>query len=267
MHLKKIRSDSRMHSAETLARDGNRLQLVMAIMILLVAVLLYAVLQYASYLLAGALGERFGEETSFVILGVYQILWIAVTLFLVLPSVMGFYDLAGRMSRGEDTVLADMLSPFSERKRYARALSLSWGVLWRIGLAILAIVITVYAMAWISEDAWGLGLLLIALIVMEVLLGLRALRRFFWMPYLVLEEGMSAKTARREIRTMKARGKRAERIFGRGWFWWLVLGFLSVGLLLLWEVLPRMTVAYFDYCREARKNEEEKTIRTEDSIS
>ena len=263
MQRKKMVFDARMQGTKTLAQDGNRLRLAMAMLLLLVAVLLYSILQYTCSMLADALRQAVGEWLAILIVDACQLICLAITLFFTAPAVIGFYDLAGRMSRGEDTVLADLFSPFSERKRYARALALSWSVFWRIGLAVFVMLITDATYTTFSNGAWGWFLLTTAILVAEGILCVCSLLRLFWMPYLVLEEGLSPRLARRESRMLRRRAKGAARAFRKTWFWWIVLGFLTVGVLLLWEVLPRMAVSYFHYCREAR-NEEEKTIRTED---
>ena len=67
----------------------------------------------------------------------------------------------------------------------------------------------------------------------------------------VLVSDLSVKEARKAVRKRRPRGGVR---FAIGFLPWILLGILTLGVMLLWEVLPSMAVAYFRYCRQLKEN-------------
>lgn len=232
-----------------LAERGNRLMLIEAIIVLLTEVSLYIMLHnvFFTALEAWIFGEN--QPVSVALHVLYGVLVSALVLFVTLPSLVGLFFLAGNMERGREVVLADLFSPFSSAKQYGRALRLSWGIFLRLGLTAAAVALTCgAALYWFAGNVLA-GIVCGFLVLGEICLGLFWCARTFPLMAVAVYDETPIGQAREIARSM-TRMCRGGTVFFFGWIPWILLGILTVGILLLWDTLPRMTVAYFRYCRQ-----------------
>lgn len=230
------RFDLRRDVTAILARDGNRLRFVSAILIVATASLPYLLLLQ----LVGVLLSLDGVTDSGAALigsGAAALLFF-LTVFLTLPLASGLFYLAERMEEGEETVLADVFYAFSGRAAYRRALRA--GLCWALPLAVLIAV----PQGMIAGLAGGAGNRILRL----VLVALAAVAADFLLFVLLLGGfGRIFKTFRRD-RGQSCTGRSARRV--GLWYWgnflpYLILSVLSLLIYLLADVLPRMLISYF----------------------
>lgn len=235
-----------------LASRGNRLILIESVILLLVSVSLYIML-YNVFFTAFA-PWVWGEDAvlSVFLQVLYGVAVAALTLFVTLPSVVGGFMLAGEMERGREVMLADLFAPFSSAKRYGRALRLSWGAFWRFGLIVLAVALTLLVgkSLFPEEDPALVGLVCGLLAVIEVIVGLMLCTRRFAVMAVALYGEIPLSHARNAAENMARMCRRGGAVFFFSVVPWALLGLLTVGILLLWDTLPRMLIAYFRYCRQ-----------------
>lgn len=234
---------SAKRSGERLAQNGNRLLLIEALLVCLLFVPLYMLLSTA----LSAILILIDPTTSlpYPIMAIFGVLFFAIALFLVLPTLLGFCAIAERVAHDRKTVLADLFCFFASRDRYFAALSLSARFLWKLTLCITAVRLTVMtAVLFLPDTVWS-TLLCALLIAAEILAGIVWELSGFPLLYLLLcrEEEEWAEGAI----LFCAPALCALRFFG-GFLPQLLLGLLTCGVLLVADTLPRMAVAYFAYC-------------------
>lgn len=254
-------SDSRRKAGAALGRHESRLTLIAAILVMLPTLMLYVGMQSISSLLYHALsagGTQRAELFAVLILSLYLIAVTVLTLLLTLPLFVGYLEMARRVWRGESVVLADLFFSFSSVDRYARAIGISWYLLWRAELGLFV----VGATAWIGlvgiGQVWSI-LAAVGLVVLELLVLFCIYGRRFLSVAAALDGGVSIREAKRT-----ARGHANLRVawaFFRHFFFRVILGLLTIGILLLWDTLPRMAVTYFGYAEQMLN---ENTIRLEE---
>ena len=167
----------------------------------------------------------------------------------ILPLLWGVLQLAGQVERGASPVLADVFSPFTDKESYRRAVWLSFGLLWR-ALGTLGITLLTYeALLRYAGGSLLWGTVGGILIVLELTLGVALLIGWFPTAAVALWE---RELSPAEIRVQASRMRRAHPFAGFYFFFgflpWICLGILTVGIFLLADVLPRMSVGYFRYC-------------------
>ncbi len=254
-------SESRRQAGAALERHESRLTLIGAILVMLPTVMLYVGMQSLSILLYHVLskgGTQRAELFTVLVLSLCLIAVIALTLLLTLPLVVGYLEMARRAWRGETVALADLFFAFSSVGRYARAIGISWYLLWRAGLGLFV----VGATAWIGfigiGSIWS-GLICIGLVLIELSVLFCIFGRSFLSLAAALDRGVSIKEAKRFARGHT--NLRAAWAFFRHFFFRVLLGLVTIGILLLWDTIPRMAVTYFGY---AERILNENTIRTEE---
>ncbi len=257
------RSFSLVHreAGQILSRRGNRLLLIEAWMVLLVMLPLYSLVGSVIWAIPQ---EWIGNESAALVRwAFYGCFLLAFSLFATLPLFVGLLGMAERMERDEETVLADLFLPFSSRRRYVRALRISFGILWRGILAILPAIVTVTVVTRFANGNTLAALICAALVLAEIALGVVLWLRHFFAPYADISnmDGIPP----RHPQDASALRQTAWREGARFWFGYLphiVLGVLTVGIYLFAETLPRMCVAYFRRCRYINESlilsEEEK---------
>lgn len=243
-------SEVRREAGEILSRDGNRLCLIEAVIVLLMPLLLDCGMY--SILFGGWFPLLVGEGSFAVWLG-YLGYWAAVLLiglFLSLPLAVGLLRMACRMERGETVSLADLFQPFSSAKEYGVALSLSFRLFLRLLLLIASVDLTMTVFGVLSQGHLLPMLICALLVVSEILLWIAWTASRFPTAALVFSCGMPVREAR-------ARCRRQAKPFRRGslrWMLcflpWILLSALTVFVLFLADVLPRMMISYFRYCRK-----------------
>ena len=244
-------SDARQSAGDVLAVRENRLLLIEALMVLLVLVSLYITVFKTFALLATPILSGDNVWLSSAMLLLYVLLLLALTLFLTLPSVVGFFLLAGAIERGEDVTLSLLFSPFASRRQYARALRLSWGALWKFGLFVLAVILTPQISSSLFAGSIVADLICGVIVLVELAVGILLISRYFPVMAQISFENLSVREARMLVRKGYPCG--IGIVFGFSFLPWILLGVLTFGVLLLWDVLPRMAVAYFRYCRLIRE--------------
>ena len=172
-------ADARRQAGDVLAHRGNRLLLIEALIVLLIPFGLYFFLNMAFSFLAELLIAREMELPMVLLTVSYPLLLLLYTLFFTFPLIFGLLCMAQGMLCEEDVVLADLFSPFFTRKRYGRAVSLSWTLLWRAAIAVLAVAAIVWFVPTVIPDPIGAVLLCGALILAVVIFGLLWLLRQF----------------------------------------------------------------------------------------
>ena len=186
---------------------------------------------------------------------VWEWLWGAIlfflTLFVTLPLVFGVLGMARDVEQGKAVVLPDVFASFTSRKRYGRALWHSWCFLWLpavIGFVMWASFELVDTLIVNS----GLAMLLrIAIGFLEGVLGLALLLLRFCKTAVLLdgasEESKKSKPTRRLLYGVH---------FCASYFLRIMLGILSIGILLLMDVIPEMLISYFQYYKMINDNDD-----------
>lgn len=234
-------------SSEELSRCGNRLLLLEALLLTILMCSLYAVLDGVFSVLSSLLPNTWlwalllplGRGCAMLLL----------SLFVLLPLLLGLFHMAYRMSCRQETVLAELFHSFSSPKAYGRALGLSFGFAWRM-LLLLSVVCGTYSLA----DALRLPLPAVVgvslLLVAEGVIGILLLSRSFYTLALSMREPTLSLTQCRRA------SRRMYRVFPRrgvGFLLYflpqLLLGLLTFGILLLMHTLPKMLIAYFRFCQ------------------
>ena len=237
-------------SGEILSRYANRLKLIEAILICATTVLLYVMLDQVYQLVlvpfVDADGADGGYQASYIAQIVYAVFRNALTLFFTLPLFTGALHMASRMEAGEEVFLNEIFHPFSSARAYGRALSASWSVFWRVFL-LTAVEYLLFALFFVAfESTFPILCLPVVLLMLGALLiWIRFALGGFFCPYAVLV----------------GNGERMRPYaVSVGWHYWvgfapqILLSLLTVGVLLLLDVLPRMLVSYFRVCRKLNEN-------------
>ncbi len=226
MQSKKRLLEARANADAILARGANRLLLIEAILIVCVFVALFISLESATALLLTTLTEN--ELLSSLLPAVTSLIYFVLGIFFAAPVVLGLFRLAEQMQAGEAPVLLDLFYFLSNRKRYAQGLRATWLGSLKVVLMILIVdtVNILCPLAWLSGILKALVILLFTL----------------WMllPY-------SKLYSRLRTTDKPARIGGGLRLV---WFFfpWLLLGLVSIGLLLVLDVFPRMLLTYFCDC-------------------
>ena len=228
-----------------LFRRSNRFKLIEGLLFCITAVLFAFLLREACLQTATVLAKTNGGKILLVLTG--GLLFWGFLIFVVAPLFLGLLQMAARMANDEEVFLPDLFLPLSNGKRYLRALAVLLPFLWKIA-----------AFFWLPgflfdvlEAIFGEMLLFTVLdVVVSALLAaawcLLALRGFVRLSFL-LQWRMPLRASRRANRQI------AGKSFSGGGFWWIcylpriLLGFLTVGILLVADVIPRMMISYFRY--------------------
>ncbi len=236
-------------AGECLSRSGNRFLLIEASILLLMNAAFYYLLSSLFSVLQAVFlqsGNHGGIVAAWLICGLLIALCV---LFFTLPMLIGLFFLAGQIAKRETPVLSDLFAAFSTG-RYRLSLALSFSFFWRAGLIFAAVFATCHTVRFFFAGSLLFGFLCGLLVLVEPVLGLLWLLRRFSLLFFVLDKGMTLEEAMRSARRTYA----ACRFFGAGfWLWFLpriLLGLVTFGIFLIWEVLPRMCVSYFLYCKQ-----------------
>ncbi len=218
-----------------LAMRGNRLRMILAILIAATACLPELLFLQVYSAVLNTVGEAAATTATTVWLAVSVTYLIGV----LLPLFAGLFYLAGQMEAEEETVLADLFHAFTGARAYRSAFSC--GLYLGIPLAALLLTPSVITDRLAGTDGNLLQLLLAALLAVAADIVLLFLF-FGWFagPY---------RTVRRE----KPRMRHARRV--GAWYWGrflphLLLSVLSLLIYLIADILPRMLILYFRLCRE-----------------
>lgn len=251
---------AKQRAGECLAIDGNRLLLIEALMLFFVSLMLYGLLDCLA-LLSELPAFAQLPYADFLLSALQWLLAAAVTLLLVSPLFLGILYMAGGIAANREVVLSDAFFAFRSAASYAHALALSFCLLWRIGVTALAVGFTVGAASHWFAGSLLAGLLCGILVLAELFAGFALCMRVFPLLALSMGAGDSAK-----VPPKTAKGIALRSPHGAGWRFFfgflphILLGLLTFGIYLVWDVIPRMCTAYFLYCYEMN----ETIIRTEE---
>ena len=238
----------RRSARDVLAVQENRLILIEAQVLLLLFAALYVTLSQTLWALQSVLLGLVEVDLTLLLFAVYLLLLAILAVFLLLPSIIGFLRLAGRMARGERVALSELFDVFSDKGlyRWARRMSRRW--FWRIALTVTVVEMTVSLSSYLFAGNLLAGLICSGIVILELVGGLWLILKGFSM----LADHLFLQELGRTRATAPKRSVGAALHFIIGFLPWLLLGILSFGILLLWEVFPCMAVSYFSYCRELK---------------
>ncbi len=233
------------HEADAiLATGANRLLLIEAILIVCVFAALFVSLRSALALILSVIPQSSPLSPFFS--QALSALYLALVIFFAAPVVLGLFRLAERMQAGEEPMLAELFYYLSSRKRYLCGLRTTW-------LGSLKLIVSIAA-----TDAIGiiwqeltpdtplfdfLGGVVIALAICFYVIWM--LFPYFKL-YCLLKQPENAQN--KDAYLLSPFGGLRLLCF---FLPWILLGFVSIGLLLVLDVIPRMLLTYFCDC--ARK--------------
>lgn len=234
-------------TTDLLAERGNRVRMMLAILIVAASALPELVFLQ---ILAELPAENVTGGNAVLAL-VCPLLILAYLIAVLLPMLSGLFYLAERMEAEEETALSDVFRAFSGGKAYRQALTC--GV--EIGLPILLLiavpVIVTDALSGFAGERAGRWLLVALVSVAADLAVFYLLQGGFCRPYAAMRTG--ARTAHRMSRRRSA----------GVWYWCrflphLLLSVLTLLIYFIADILPRMLIFYFRFCREVLMIPEER---------
>lgn len=223
-----------------------------AILLLVTAAILSAFLN----LVWNEVALLIAPEESALLIALYavnEILTALFWLFVILPLLMGLLAMAAGMERGEDVPLIRVFAPFSGSGEYRRSLRLSFALFWKFLLLVTVVRLTIVFLGSFAGQSAAVPVLIALLTVAEILLWIVLVLRQFPTLYFVYAEGLTVREAHRATATVR-RSRSAGILFWLCFLPWILLGLLTVGILLLADVFPRMCIAYFRYAQELVSN-------------
>ena len=242
----------RLEAGAVLSEHANRLTLMLAVMVAVSPLMLCL---SATSLFRLAVVPLF-SEMEWLGYGLMILLILTVLLLLVFPLGTGLWRLASEMEAGREPDLADIFYAFSQKDAYRTALRVSYSALWRLSILV-ALEWGLYGLLFTaSRGAVWMLLLGIPLYVGVFLLWAWLSMRSFLLPYFAMILPDAAVRMRPYARSVGA-------YYWIGFFPWIVLSLLTVGILLLADLLPRMLIAYFRLCRKLN----ELTTQSEELIN
>ena len=235
-----------------LSTNGNRLVLLQALLVLVVAVMPYYCFSTAFLLLMdGTL--VLDAWVRAVIAVAFWVLITLLSLLLTLPLLLGFLRIGWDIETRGESAITRVFYYFGDGTCYRRAISLSFGALWRIALIVVAVALTCQLTLRFFAGSYVAGLACGVLVVIEIALWcLLALRSFPTLAVAMYDQTPLPR-AREIARELARRCPTGGVKFFLRFLPSVLLGLLTFGIFLIWEVLPRMCVTYFLYCR--RMNE------------
>ena len=264
MHTRKVKApdafEIRAKAGEILAVRGNRLMLIEACVVLLITVMLYFVLYTSFGIVYEAVFADAEPWMSVLWSALYGLILFLLTLFFTVPLFLGLLRMAWDMENGNETTLPRLFSSFESRKLYGRSLRLSFGAVWRVGLIAVTVALTYEVTRYFFAGSLFAGVLCGLAVLLEIFIGiLLCLRRFPTLAVAMYEQTPLSQ-ARRIARELTRLCPSGGVLFFLSFVPHILLGIATFGIFLIWEVLPRMCVSYFLYCRKMN----EMIIRSEE---
>ncbi len=253
-------------AGEILSRDGHRLTLVMSLLFFLLSAAPYFLLKTAAELLFAVLPlTQLAGEILLALL--VPGLWLLHSLLVVLPLWQGYMALAVSMAEEGEADPHLLLSAFSGKTEYRRALSGAWAVLWRMGLVALS-VLAVYLYAAKQYADSPLHALVSALvIILLVLLGLCWCLSLYGMGYFgARHRRMPWRTVRKQTRELLSRSPLLPLRFAFYFLPRILLGLLTLGIYLVADLVPRMALCAICDCRDRETLFTKQTVTISEEI-
>ena len=237
-----------------LADSGNRLVLIGALVILLPTALPYFMLSSVRDALILLLYEHSPASGALPIMLPYTLLLLLYTLLFVFPLIVGFFRMCHRTAQAQTVTLSDVFVCFEGRASYRHSLSLSFALVWRLALLTAVAVVTCDLLVQYLGNDVVASLVCGLAVLVEVLIGLALILRRFPIWAIALDRQISCTAARRTVKQIRRHARTGGILFFLNMVPRILLGLLTFGIFLIWEVLPRMCVAYFLYCNNLSEN-------------
>lgn len=241
----------RREANEILSMNANRLKLIEALCLCMLLIPLYHALQT----IFAALAYEFVVVPSPVWMWTEKATVFFVTLLITVPMLLGVFTMAERMERGEESALIDLFYSFSSWSRYVKSVWVAWRIMWLPAL--------VYFLLWggielceaLIVNEKDLRMSTGFLWIFAIIIGLFGIFCRFGVIALEMRSKTCPQTVAKFARFSCGRRYRSfDKFLGR-YLWRILLGCLSVGILLLMDVIPQMLIAYFRYCRYLNDND------------
>lgn len=234
-------------TTDLLAERGNRIRMMLAILIVAASALPELVL----FQILAEIPEQNVTGGNAVLTLVCPVLILAYLIAVLLPMLSGLFRLAERMEAEEETALSEVFCAFSGAKAYRQALTCGVEIGFPILLLTIVPMIVTDALSGFAGESAGRWLLTVLASAAADFAVFYLLQGGFRRPYVAMRTG--ARTAHRMSR------KRSAGV----WYWCLFLPhlLLSVLTLLIYfiaDILPRMLIFYFRFCREVLMIPEER---------
>lgn len=228
----------RVDARALLAKNGNRLLLIEAQSILLLSLTAVLLLDYTRSLVL----LLFSEANW--MLDVLETVYLAVFLLLcgafLLPLGFGLFYMAKRMVDGKTCTLSDLFFAFRSRNAYVRAVWGTHDAFFILALVTLVLQVTDALAPSLLADPRVLALALLLSLLLFVLLSSFSYTRVY---DALCDVDLVRPTPWR-------RARRAWRLWGT-YLPRILLGFLTVGLTLVFDVIPQMLLAQAIDCADA----------------
>lgn len=245
---KKNLSLAKREADAILATNANRLLLIEALLICGVFVALYLSMTASFSSLLSILSQESESLAMLLTLG-YLLALGTLMLFLACPVLLGLFHLAERMQAGDAPTLGDLFYFLTSPARYRRALTLSLAAFWKIALFVAVSGFTTELFYNLPKPTFLTSLCCWVLVSAELLATVALLlHRYAVCFYALRFEDVPVSQARRMARNdAHTLGARAPH-FVLSFLPWILLGVVSIGLLLVLDVIPRMLITYFCDC-------------------
>ncbi len=239
---------TRAKAGEILSQKSNRLKLTEAIIVCLLPVLLSVLLvqlfeSVADLTLSGDAARTAAAIGFNCLLGLFH-------LFFTLPLLMGLFGMAAGMARGDSVSLTELFAPYANGAAYRQVLSLSLRLVLRVAALIFAVEGTLLLFRLFGRGILALAILTAVLAVGEVIVWIALLLLRFRVLFFVCGERMPVREANRRAARVAKRSRRGGAVWLLSFLPWILLGLLTVGILLLADVIPRMCISYFLYTEQ-----------------
>lgn len=245
---KKSISRSKKEANAILSTNANRLLLIEAILICMVFVALFVAMN-AAFMLCFPIVKQLSVAWAFVLNVSYFVLVNLLTVFLVGPVLLGLLRIAEQMQAGRSPTLSELFYFLSNADRHYRGWTVFWGIAWRLalGMALMHATQALFASALFDLPAsdWLLNALLLAEGIGVIALLLSRYSACF---YALRHEQMPLWEVRYAVRQHRRSYGHCGARFFFSFLGWILLGFVSIGLLLLIDVIPRMLLTYVCDC-------------------
>ncbi len=229
--------EARMRAGDILAQKGTRLVLCESILLMLAQIMVYLIIYNVFSLIAMRVSD---PDVATLLLIPCLILWIVLAHLITLPLLYSYFVLCKQAAMGKRIFLSELFLPFTSKENYKTLLLYANSAFWHWILAFDVIVVTMVAKELINSVLPSLVWIIPILFAVECVafLFLNAFR-FYALYELLFPE-------------MQARGAfcASLRFWWSGGIWWVLLGLLTCGILLIADTLPRLSVAYIEYCEK-----------------
>ncbi len=241
---------------ETLSRDGNRMTLVQAILVCLLFVPLCVSVfnAYSVMMMLFPLAGAWQAVGIFALLSVYELL----ALFLILPTLMGLYAMAAGICEGRAVTVAELFCCFTTKRRYRRALAFGGRAVVRFCIVSALCIIADASLSLLFPGSSAILWVRIAVIILLCVGGILWHFASYTALFFTVEHTDLPVSVTCEMPHTHMAGKplpRGLRFFGYAALR-LLLGLLTLGILWIWDTVPRLLITYYYDARDARNTGE-----------